>query len=93
MPTATITSNQEIDAEIPGESDYSSRDFFHWLHDETSEQFSQELRLTSEATDNGQWMIGFYYQNTETANTMNIGRYYVLEIFPNLNHEKQFVFI
>ena len=75
----SITSNQKIDAEIPGESDYSSRDFFHWLHDETSEQFSQELRLTSEATDNGQWMLGFYYQNTETANTMNIGRYYVAE--------------
>ena len=74
----SITSNQEIDAEIPGESDYSSRDFFHWLHDETSEQFSQELRLTSE-TDSGQWMVGFYYQNTETANTMNIGRYYVAE--------------
>jgi outer membrane receptor protein involved in Fe transport len=24
-------------------------------------------------------MVGFYYQNTETANTMNIGRYYVAE--------------
>lgn len=75
----SITSNQEIDAEIPGESDYSSRDFFHWLHDETSEQFSQELRFISEATDSGEWMIGFYYQNTETANTMNIGRYFVAE--------------
>ena len=75
----SITSNQEIDAEIPGESDYSSRDFFHWLHDETSEQFSQELRFTSETSENGEWMIGLYYQNTETANTMNIGRYFVAE--------------
>ena len=73
----SVTSNQEIDAEIPGESDISSENFFHWLHDETSEQFSQELRFTSETTDSGEWMIGFYYQNTETANTMNIGRYYV----------------
>jgi len=75
----SLTSQQEIDALIPGESDYSSRDFFHWRHDEQSDQFSQELRLTGQYEDKGPWMIGFYYQKTDTSNVMNIGRYFVAE--------------
>ena len=75
----SITANQEYDSRVPGESDQSSRDFFHWLIKEESDQFSQELRLTSNATDKSQYTIGFYYQATDTHNTTNLGRYYVAE--------------
>ncbi len=75
----SITANQEYDSRVPGESDYSARDFFHWLIKEESDQFSQELRLTSNATDKSQYTIGFYYQATDTNNTTNLGRYYVAE--------------
>ena len=75
----SITANQEYDSRVPGESDQSSRDFFHWLIKEESDQFSQELRLTSNATDKSQYTIGFYYQATDTHNTTNLGRYYVAD--------------
>ncbi len=73
-----ITSNQEYDSSVPGESDQSAAPFFHWRIKEESSQFSQEIRLTSNATDKSQYMIGAYYQSTDTMNFTNLARW----VFP-----------
>jgi outer membrane receptor protein involved in Fe transport len=72
-----ITSNQEYDSSVPGESDQSAAPFFHWRIKEESSQFSQEIRLTSNATDKSQYMIGAYYQDTDTMNYTNLARWVI----------------
>ena len=71
----SITSNQEYDSSVPGESDISAASFYHWRIKEESSQFSQELRLTSNGTDKSQFMIGGYYQKTDTLNFTNLARW------------------
>ena len=73
----SITSNQEYDSSVPGESDQSAAPFFHWRIKEESSQFSQEIRLTSNATDKSQYMIGAYYQSTDTMNYTNLARWII----------------
>ena len=72
-----ITSNQEYNSSVPGESDQSAAPFFHWRIKEESSQFSQEIRLTSNATDKSQYMIGAYYQDTDTMNYTNLARWVI----------------
>ena len=72
-----VTSNQEYDSSVPGESDQSAAPFFHWRIKEESSQFSQEIRLTSNATDKSQYMIGAYYQDTDTMNYTNLARWVI----------------
>ncbi len=71
----SITANQEYKSRVPGESDYSAAPFFHWMIKEESEQLSQEFRLTSNPSDKSQYMLGLYYQNTDTTNYTNLARW------------------
>ena len=78
----SITAYQSFDSKLPGESDMSARDHYHWLHAEESDQFSQELRLTSLASDKLQYTLGLYYQTTDVENDLNLALYFVPEHAP-----------
>ena len=73
----SITSNQEYDSSVPGESDQSAAPFFHWRIKEESSQFSQEIRLISNGTDKSQYTIGAYFQSTDTMNYTNLARWVI----------------
>jgi iron complex outermembrane receptor protein len=65
----SITAYRENSFSQLQEEDYSSVDFAHSFLNETSDQFSQELRINSSATGNFDYVIGIYYldQNLGTA--------------------------
>ncbi len=73
----SISAFQEYDSSVPGESDISAAPFFHWRIKEKSEQLSQEIRLTSNPTDQNQYTLGVYYQDTETTNFTNLARFII----------------
>ncbi len=71
----SITSHTAFDLDQVGESDESQLPLLHWSVLEDTSQFAQEIRLSGTPTDDLQYTIGAYYQQTDVDLKVRLGLY------------------
>ena len=75
LPAFTFTSisgYEDMSIDLSSEADASPNNFFHGFRTEGIEQFSQEFRLTSAASDRFEWVAGFFYSGVEVDHPASI---------------------
>ena len=69
----SITSHTAFDMDQVGESDESQLPLLHWSVVEDTSQFAQEIRLSGTPTDELQYTVGVYHQQTDVDLQVRLG--------------------